>query len=54
MGREASRERKRCAGDGGPTYRSSLNPESTAGRCAAFATNQPVRYIHRAIRVSLG
>lgn len=35
-------------------YRSSLNPASTAGRLGAFATNQPVRYIHCAIRVSLG
>ena len=33
-------------------YRSSLNPGSTAGRRAAFATIHPVAYIHRVTRVS--
>ena len=38
----------------GGGHRSSLNPASTAGLRAAFATYHPVRYIHCAMRVSLG
>ena len=35
-------------------YRSSLKFGSTAGRFGAFATYQPVRYIHCVMRSSFG
>jgi len=39
---------------GAPGHLSSSKPGSTLGRSGEFAANQPVRYIHCAIRVSFG